>query len=114
MSALCYYYGYCYAGGAIVVLPAGSIYIDGSTCSNNTCQGNGGCAHVTGELFLYNNLIISGNRATLNSAGIYTDFGATIILYRLYHYRKHSTTVRWSFFGPYIPTAIRYYYNYKQ
>jgi Periplasmic copper-binding protein (NosD) len=80
MSALCYYYGHCYADGAIVLLPSGSIDMYGSTCSNNTCQGNGACAYVTGYMALYNNSIISGNRATLNGAGIYTDFGATVML----------------------------------
>jgi hypothetical protein len=62
-------------GGAVVGISESYIQLLNSTCSNNICQGNGGCAHILGD-FLGSNSTISGNEAAYG-AGIYTDFGAT-------------------------------------
>jgi predicted outer membrane repeat protein len=66
-------------GGAIVGGSSSDLRMANSTCSDNTCGGNGGCFYTTGSLHR-DNCTVTGNEAVFNGGALYTDFGATITL----------------------------------
>eukprot|EP00953_Heterococcus_sp_UTEX-ZZ885_P035577 18362-Heterococcus_DN1.PRE.1 len=66
-------------GGAIVGGSSSDLRMANSTCTHNTCRGNGGCFHTTGSLHC-DNCTVSGNEAAFNGGALYTDFGAIITL----------------------------------
>jgi hypothetical protein len=66
-------------GGAVVGGTGSQLVITNSSCSSNTCKGNGGCV-FSASVLQCDVCVVTSNAVVFNGAAIYADFGSAVSL----------------------------------